>query len=77
MKAKKKKKVYDIFPDKRDFGLFKSYKQGQFLLIYFKRTVVLPCGNEVYGNKDRKYFYVVFDFPSKSVGTKLKNRKRK
>jgi len=77
MKEKKKKKIYDIFPDKKDLGLFKSYKvKDNFCLFTLNVPWSYHAVTKYNGNKDRKYFYVVFDFPSKSVGTKLKNRKK-
>ena len=76
-KLKKHKKVYDVFPDKKNLITHKKYKVKNNSCLF---TLNVPWAyhsvSKYKGNKDRKYFYVVYDFPIEKIGSKLKNRKK-
>lgn len=73
----KNKNQFDIFPAKKDLKIFKSYKVNNNFCLF---TLNVPWSyhsvSKYVGKKDRKYFYIVYDFPSKSTGKKLNNRKK-
>lgn len=77
LKLKKHKKVYDIFPSKKDLVSHKKYKVNNNFCLF---TLNVPWSyhsvTKYNGEKDRKYFYIVYDFPSNQGGAKLKNRKK-
>jgi len=77
LKLKKHKKVYDIFPSKKDLIPHKRYKvKNNFCLFTLNVPWSYHSVSKYIGKKDRKYFYVVYDFPSQEGGAKLKNRQR-
>ncbi len=74
-KTKKKEKVYDIFPSKKDLRVYKKHK------VYSNSCIIILNVPWAYhsvlkynGKSDRKYFYMVYDFPVKKSGSKIKNR---
>ena len=77
LKNKDKNNFYDIFPSKKDLKLFKSYKvKNNFCLFTLNVPWSYHAVSKYIGMKDRKFIYVVYDFPSNSTGKKLKNRKK-
>lgn len=77
MSLKKHKKTYDIFPDLKNLKLFKSYKvKNNFCLITLNVPWAYHSVSKYYGKKDRKFFYIVYDFPSNLNASKLKNQKK-
>ncbi len=77
LKLKKHKKVYDIFPSKDDLVSHKKYKiDNNFCLFTLNVPWSYHSVTKYKGEKDRKYFYIVYDFPSNQGGVKLKNRKK-
>ena len=75
-KLKNNYKTFDIFPGKKDLKTVKSLKINNNHCLF---TLNVPWAyhsvSKYYGKKDRKYFYVVYDFPIKKSGSVLKNRK--
>ena len=77
LKNNKTRKSYDIFPSKQDLNKHKSYKvKNNFCLFTLNVPWSYHAVSKYNGRNDRKYFYIVYDFPSKSIGSKLKNRKK-
>ena len=75
-KIKNHKKNYDIFPDKKNILVKKRYKIcANSCLIILNVPWAYHSVSRYFGNKDRKYFYCVYDFPIKKKGTVIENRK--
>jgi hypothetical protein len=71
------KKNYDIFPDKKNILIKKRYKiPGNSCLIILNVPWAYHSVSKYFGNKDRKYFYCVYDFPIKKSGSAIENRKK-
>jgi len=77
-KVKKNSKgVYDIFPRKDSLKIFKRYKvSNNCLLIILNVPWAYHSVSYYRGKKDRKYFYMVYDFPIKKSGSVTQNRKK-
>lgn len=71
---KNKKKMFDIFPDTFDLQLKKKYKIKNNFCLFTLNVPWSYHGVTNYYGKNRKYFYAVYDFISKSDGIRLKNR---
>lgn len=77
LKNKVRNNYYDIFPSKKNLKLFKSYKvKNNFCLFTLNVPWSYHAVSKYKGKKDRKFIYVVYDFPSNSTGKNLKNRKK-
>ena len=75
-KPKKKEKVYDIFPNKKDLEVYKKHEvDSNSCIIILNVPWAYHSVLRYKGNSDRKYFYMVYDFPVKKKGSKIKNRK--
>tara|TARA_B100000586_G_C20093675_1_gene421322 strand:+ start:99 stop:881 length:783 start_codon:yes stop_codon:yes gene_type:complete len=75
-KMKKSQETYDIFPSKNSL-ISKKYKViNNSCIIILNVPWAYHSVPNYYGNKDRKYFYVVYDFPIKKSGSKISNRKK-
>ena len=73
----KNRKVYDIFPSKNSLKIYKKYKVSKnCLLIILNVPWAYHSVSYYHGKRDRKYFYMVYDFPIKKSGSKTKNRKK-
>ena len=76
-KIKKPQETYDIFPSKNSLKISKKYKvTNNSCIIILNVPWAYHSVNNYYGNKDRKYFYMVYDFPIKKSGSKIVNRKK-
>ena len=76
-KIKRPQKIYDIFPNKKSLKTYKKYKiSNNSLLIILNVPWAYHSVSYYHGNKDRKYFYMVYDFPIKKSGSMTKNRKK-
>ena len=76
-KLKKKKKQFDVFPEKKSIRTYKKYKIfPNSCLIILNVPWAYHSVKKYIGNKDRKYFYMVYDFPIKNTGSSAKNRKK-
>lgn len=70
-------KEYDIFPARSSIKVFKKYKVTKnSLLVILNVPWAYHSVSYYRGNKDRKYFYMVYDFPIKKSGSLIKNRKK-
>ena len=68
--------TYDIFPSKNSLKIYKKYKVSKnCLLIILNVPWAYHSVSYYRGNKDRKYFYMVYDFLIKKSGSITKNRK--
>ncbi len=77
LRLKKNKKVYDIFPSKKDLTSHKKYRvKDNFCLFTLNVPWSYHSVTKYNGVKDRKYFYIVYDFPTNRGGAKLKNRQK-
>ena len=72
----KNKNEFDIFPAKESLKVHTKYKvYKNCLLIILNVPWAYHSVNNYRGQKDRKYFYNVYDFPIKKLGSIKKNRK--
>ncbi len=75
-KVKKKKKSFDVFPEKKNLTIKKKYKVfDNSCIIILNVPWAYHSVSEYKSIKDRKYFYMVYDFPIVKSGSKYKNRK--
>lgn len=75
--SRNKNDEFDIFPPKNSLKVFKKYKVSKnSLLIILNVPWAYHSVNFYRGKKDRKYFYMVYDFPIKKSGSIAKNRKK-
>lgn len=75
-KLKKQKKVYDVFPNYRELKINEKYKVKNNSCIIILNVPWAYHSVSLYKSEiDRKYFYMVYDFPIIKSGSKLKNRK--
>lgn len=76
-KLKNSKFGFDVFPNKKNIKTLKSYKvPGGSCLIILNVPWAYHSVSKYFGNKDRKYFYCVYDFQIKKVGFLKKNRQK-
>ena len=76
-KLKKNEKKFDVFPEKKSISTFKKYKIfPNSCIIILNVPWAYHSVNKYVGKKDRKYFYMVYDFPIKKKGSKVENRKK-
>jgi hypothetical protein len=72
-----KNNEFDIFPPKNLVKVYKKYKVTKnCLIIILNVPWAYHSVNFYKGKKDRKYFYMVYDFPIKKSGSIIKNRKK-
>ena len=71
-KLKKKKNSFDVSKKKTAINKkFKVFNNSYIILNVPWATILIPYKS----NKDRKYFYIVYDFPIIKSGSKYKHRK--
>lgn len=76
-KIKKSQEIYDIFPSKNSLKISKRYKvTNNSCIIILNVPWAYHSVSPYYGKKDRKYFYMVYDFPISKPGSKVANRKK-
>jgi len=74
---KKHSKIYDIFPKSKNLKISKKLKvKNNSCLIILNVPWAYHSVSQYYGEKERKYFYMVYDFPISKSGSKLKNRQK-
>ena len=72
----KKNKTYDVFPSQTKVKLAKKIKaSGNTCLITLNTPFAYHSVTKYNCNKERKYLYVVFDFPTSEKNYKIKQRK--
>ncbi len=75
--SSKKKKVYDVFPDKKKIKISKEIiPQPNSCLISLNTPFSYHSVKKYFGEKERKYLYTVFDFPTSNENYKLSKRKK-
>ena len=71
----KDKKMYDVFPEKKNLQLIKKIKATPNTCIITLNTPdSYHSVNKYSGLMERKYLYVVYDFPSSKINYELKSR---
>lgn len=76
-KIESKSKIFDIFPAKEDLKIVKNYKiNNNFLVFFLNVPWAYHAVGKYTGKKDRKYFYIDYDFDSKISAGTTKNRKK-
>ena len=74
---KKHNNIYDTFPKSNELRVKKKYKvQNNSCIIILNVPWAYHSVSTYRGKKDRKYFYMVYDFPISESGSKLKNRQK-
>jgi len=72
----KKQNIYDVFPSPKKIKLSKTIKaSGNTCLISLNTPFSYHSLTKYNCNKERKYLYVVFDFPTSKKNYKIKQRK--
>ena len=75
-KMKQKRQSFDVFPDEKNLTIKKKYKVfNNSCIIILNVPWAYHSVSKYESIKDRKYFYMVYDFPISKSGSKLKNRK--
>lgn len=75
-KLKNRKKTFDVFPKKNSLTINKKFKVfDNSCIIILNVPWAYHSVSPYKSNKDRKYFYMVYDFPIIKSGSKYKNRK--
>lgn len=75
--SKTRRNKFDIFPPKSSVKPYKKYKVSKNCLIIILNVPWAYHSVSFYkGKKDRKYFYMVYDFPIKKSGSIIKNREK-
>ena len=75
-KLKKKKKYFDVFPKQNSLVISKKFKvNNNCCIIILNVPWAYHSVSPYKSKKDRKYFYMVYDFPILKSGSKYKNRK--
>lgn len=74
---KKLTKTFDIFPKTKDLKVQKKITIDENICIFSLNVPWAYHGvDRYYGKKDRKYFYIAYDFLIRNPGNKLINRKK-
>ena len=74
---KKKKNYFDVFPKKKDLKINKKFKvRNNFCIFILNVPWSYHSVSKYMSNKDRKYFYVAYDFKIPKKGSIAKNRKK-
>ena len=76
-KITKHPKVYDVFPKRGQTKMVNKFKtKDNFCLFIFNTPWSYHSAKKYIGKKDRKYFYIAYDFPIKNSGAIASNRKK-
>ena len=74
---KKKKNNFDVFPKKKDMRINKNFKvRNNFCIFILNVPWSYHSVSKYTSSKDRKYFYVAYDFKIPKKGSITKNRKK-
>ena len=74
---KKKKNNFDVFPKKKDMRINKKFKvRNNFCIFILNVPWSYHSVSKYTSSKDRKYFYVAYDFKIPKKGSITKNRKK-
>ena len=73
----KRNKIFDVFPSKKNLRIIKNYKVKNNLCIFFLNVPwAYHAVSKYAGTKDRKYFYIDYDFNLESSSSTTENRKK-
>ncbi len=73
----KKKEIYDVFPPRKNINISKKILPSpNSCVISLNTPDSYHSVTEFLGDKERKYFYAVYDFPTYDDNYKLKERKK-
>lgn len=76
-KTVKKTKTFDVFPSKKNIKIVKNYKIiDNFCVFFLNIPGAYHAVSKYIGEKDRKYFYIDYDFSLKNSSSFAKNRKK-
>ena len=76
-KTKKKTQIFDVFPSKKNLKIGKNYKINKNFCVFFLNVPwAYHSVTKYYGETDRKYFYIDYDFKSKKSSSSTKSRKK-
>lgn len=76
-KLKKHTKIYDVFPKRGQTKIVNKFKTSDnFCLFIFNTPWSYHSAKKYIGKKDRKYFYIAYDFPITNSGAIANNRKK-
>ena len=68
---------FDVFPSKKKIKISKNYKISKNFCVFFLNVPwAYHAVSKYNGNKDRKYFYIDYDFDTKKSSSSTKNRKQ-
>ena len=72
-----KKKFFDVFPSKKNLRIIKNYRiKDNFCVFFLNVPWAYHAVSKYNGNRDRKYFYIDYDFSVKESSSSTKNRKK-
>lgn len=75
--TRKKDKVFDVFPSKKDLKITKNYKINKNFCVFFLNVPwAYHAVSKYRGKMDRKYFYIDYDFDTKISSATSINRKK-
>lgn len=75
--VKKKGTSFDVFPSKKSLKISKNYKINKNFCVFFLNVPwAYHAVSKYNGDKDRKYFYIDYDFDTKKSSSSTKNRKK-
>ena len=69
------RKRFMMFFHQKNIKLSKNYTT-KLLFNHIKHTIFYHSVTKYFGNKERKYLYAVFDFPTSNTNYKLSKRKK-
>ncbi len=72
-----KRKFFDVFPSKKNLRIIKNYRiKDNFCVFFLNVPWAYHAVSKYNGNRDRKYFYIDYDFSVKESSSSTKNRKK-
>ena len=72
-----KRKFFDVFPSKKNLRIIKNYRiKDNFCIFFLNVPWAYHAVSKYDGKRDRKYFYIDYDFSVKESSSSTKNRKK-
>lgn len=72
-----KRKFFDVFPSKKNLRIIKNYRiKDNFCVFFLNVPWAYHAVSKYNGKRDRKYFYIDYDFSVKESSSSTKNRKK-
>ena len=76
-KTRKETNNFDVFPSKNNLKMVKNYRINKNFCVFFLNVPgAYHAVSKYIGNRDRKYFYIDYDFDLKESSSNSKNRKK-